>query len=137
MKICRETGLRMSPHNPSVTPKSGNGSRKESNVIHLTLPKCIFKHFIQTEYFTKCHFEAIQKWRHRKIYFWPPPPFSTFHSLSLIFQILSSLLANTRKVTKCFQINHSWKCVLGSIRVCLLHNIPYPSSTFEQLNEKA
>lgn len=49
MKICRETGLRMSPHNPSVTPKSGNGSRKESNVIHLTLPKCIFKHFIQTE----------------------------------------------------------------------------------------
>ena len=29
MKICRETGLRMSPHNPSVTPKVAMAAEKK------------------------------------------------------------------------------------------------------------
>ena len=62
--------------------------------------------------------------------FEPLPP---WHSLSLIFR--PPFLVTDQKMAKYFQINHP-RSVFWVQCECSVHNTPYLTSTYEQLNEK-
>ena len=82
--------------------------------------------FVTNPYFF--HSGTIQKWCHQKTaIFEPPSPFSLFvTNISNPFPP-----GHQPKSEKYFQINHLWKCILGSISCMFITQYPIPDLHFQ------